>query len=184
MAVRHGTRSCYVHNHCRRPECVRASTVYERARSWRRRREAGVPVRSRELRNMSDLDIAWLAGLLEGEGAFFVQHVRASGNRRARTRIVVAVQMTDRDIVERIVQLTGLGTVRSYQPSNPRHRTTYRWAINALEPTVALMRVLRPLMGIRRQDQIDRCLAAVVQNGSTSPCQGEDRGFESRQSLL
>jgi hypothetical protein len=26
-AIAHGTRSCYVHNGCRRPECVAANTV-------------------------------------------------------------------------------------------------------------------------------------------------------------
>lgn len=48
-------------------------------------------------RRFSDIEIAWMAGLLEGEGCF-----TAEGGQRARFRYPrITLGMTDRDVVER-----------------------------------------------------------------------------------
>lgn len=47
---------------------------------------------------MRQIDIIWLAGLLEGEGCF---NVRPEKNGQAR----VSIEMTDKDIVERVSRL-------------------------------------------------------------------------------
>jgi hypothetical protein len=126
MARRHGTRSCYTLG-CRREECVKANATYERERLRSKR-----PPREKiDIRQISDLDLAWLAGLLEGEGAFILHQEPAIGARRARVIIRVAVHMTDRDVVERVRDIVGLGSVHRRPPGKPHHKETFRWAISA-----------------------------------------------------
>lgn len=160
MTRKHGTRSCYTLG-CRREECVRANATYERERLRSKR-----PEREKiDIRQMSDVDLAWLAGLLEGEGTFVVHHEPARERRRASVVIRIAVHMTDRDVVERVRDIVGLGTVLRRPPSKPHHKETFRWAISAKAPTLKLMQTLRPHMGERRAAQIDRCIQAVAANG-------------------
>jgi hypothetical protein len=160
MARKHGTRSCYTLG-CRREECVKANATYERGRLRSKR-----PVREEiDIRQISDVDLAWLAGLLEGEGAFMVHHEPTTETRRARVVIRIAVHMTDRDVVERVREIVGLGTVLRKPPGKRHHKETFRWAISAKAPTLKLMQILRPHMGERRTAQIDACLQAVAADG-------------------
>lgn len=160
MAIQHGTRSCYVRG-CRQPRCVKANAIYERERRWEKYQPKPRPV----LREISSVDLAWLAGLLEGEGAFMVQRVPASARQGARIRIRISLQMTDRDVVERVCDITGLGVVRSVKAQKAHHKDTFQWQVSAMKPVTDLMEQLRPLMGERRQGQIRACLAAIVEAG-------------------
>lgn len=63
---------------------------------------------------MREVDAAWLAGLLEGEGSFIVgSTVSSNGYTSYRTRISLA--MTDKDVVDRAAVL--MGAVVRQQPA-------------------------------------------------------------------
>jgi hypothetical protein len=135
--------------------------VYERDRRW----ERYAPKPRPQLRETNDVELAWLAGLLEGEGAFVVQHVKADARQAARVRVRVSLQMTDQDVVERVRTVVGLGKVGTYHPHSERHKDTYVWGISSKGVVVPLLQLLRPHMGQRRRTQIDACLAAVEAAG-------------------
>ena len=96
---------------------------------------------------MSNADLAWLAGLLEGEGSF--------GNWG------IEVCSTDRDVLERVSRLWGDRPIwiRSQAKSNIRcqPKTLYRVTL-PLRSAIPLLRVLINQMGSRRQLQIKRLL--------------------------
>ena len=77
--------------------------------------------------------------------------------------------MTDRDVVERVRDIVDTGKVWTYRPGKPHHKMTFKWASSAKAPTLALMQLLRPQMGERRQAQIDACISAVEEDGGI-PC--------------
>lgn len=160
MARTHGTRSCYTLG-CRRPECIEANAAYERER-LRNKQPVRRPVQIREI---SDVDLAWLAGLLEGEGTFILRREAATACQRERVIIRICVHMTDRDVVERVRDIVGVGTVLPRKPGKPHHKMTFQWIISAKAPTLELMRLLRPHMGERRRARIDACIKAVEENG-------------------
>ena len=114
---------------------------------------------------MSDTELAWLAGLLEGEGAFILQRVPPTEREAARIRIKVSLQMTDRDVVEKVRDIVGLGTVRRAKTAKDHYKPTYQWQISAMGAVAALLQLLAPHMGMRRQQQIAACLAAVEEAG-------------------
>lgn len=104
---------------------------------------------------MSEKELMYLAGLLEGEGSFL------AGAPSAPNKIRVTVQMTDRDVVEKVAVMFGDKAVLRAVPRNSRWKTTYRTTVTG-RAAADLMRRLYPHMGVRRRAQIDRVLAEYV----------------------
>ena len=73
---------------------------------------------------------------------------------------VIAVNMTDHDVMARLGRIFGR-KVHVVKPRNVRWRTSYQVRVHGLT-AVRWMSVLRPLMGSRRQAQIDRALASYA----------------------
>lgn len=105
---------------------------------------------------VSSEELHWLAGLLEGEGSFL------TGPPSAPRYPVVALQMTDEDVVARVAAMFGRKPGR-WQPREIRHQETHLVRITGAK-AVAWMLALRPLMGQRRRMQIDRAVASHEPN--------------------
>lgn len=94
-------------------------------------------------------DIAWLAGLLEGEASFMLRR----GNAK------IGIQMTDRDVVERAANL--LGVTIGLHSRQPKGKTTYlpvfHLAVHGIK-AIAWMMTLYTFMGERRQAKIAQIL--------------------------
>ena len=111
-----------------------------------------VPQKIRELAPIADDDLHWLAGLLDGEGSFL------AGPPSAPRSPAVQVSMADRDVVERAGALLGVAVM--VVPSRREGwRTAYSVRVRGA-PAVLWMERLRPLMGTRRREQIDRAVAS------------------------
>jgi hypothetical protein len=130
------------------------------------------------------IDVIWLAGLLEGEGCF---NIRPDKNNQVR----VSIEMTDRDIIERAAKLFGsnvsqraprvLGTCnlcgQSAQDCTVAQgynetlkeveryfnvtKRSYQTAIYG-DRARNLMRLVYPFMGQRRAAKIEECLGSLV----------------------
>lgn len=61
---------------------------------------------------MTDTDIAWVAGLLEGEG-YFGCRIATTKNRpgKAYLQVRICVNMTDEDVLRRAQSITGAGHI-------------------------------------------------------------------------
>jgi hypothetical protein len=105
---------------------------------------------------MTDIDAAWLAGLLEGEGYFQITKPR----HHHPTQVVIRLAMTDKDVVEKAAKL--LNNV----PINEKAKTTERKTIYAISLTKrdevekVLLQIL-PYMGSRRTQRINECLEVI-----------------------
>ena len=69
---------------------------------------------------------------------------------------VISVNVTDEDVVARLGR-----KVHVVRPRNARWQTSYQVRVTGAG-AVRLMTLLRPLMGLRRQGQIDRALACYA----------------------
>ncbi len=98
--------------------------------------------------------IAWLTGLLEGEGTFSVNRQSAE-----IAYPVMKVEMCDQGVVARVARLVGAPNVWRREAQKEGWNPTYIAAITG--PQAAMwMRQLRDSMGIRRRAAIDAALAA------------------------
>lgn len=92
----------------------------------------------------------WLCGIFEGEGTF----TKATPSMPRKPRM--SVGMTDQDVMERVVAMTGT-RMSVYYWADDRYRPVYRTEIVG-GSAVALMQLMRPQMSVRRQRQIDEAL--------------------------
>ena len=110
---------------------------------------------------MKPTDLAWLAGLLEGEGSFLKPPPSAP------KLAIVRVAMTDRDVIDRAAHLMGVGVI-SLTPKNPRHKLV--WIAQAKGTRARdLMLAIKPFMGERRSGQIDNALASATYRRGDGP---------------
>lgn len=88
-------------------------------------------------------ETAYLAGLLEGEGYFGINHGSPT----------ITLQMTDEDIVQRAKSIIGGGTIIKY-PSKLGHKILFMLQVHSIK-ALEVMKSIRPLMGLRRGQKID-----------------------------
>jgi hypothetical protein len=100
---------------------------------------------------------AWLAGLLEGEGCFYL-HAPNSARRSKQPKLVVQLRMTDKDVVERAATLMGGCKVRDDRPATETSKALYCATVYGLRAE-DVMRTVKPIMGERRAAKITECLA-------------------------
>lgn len=99
-------------------------------------------------------DLLWLAGLLEGEGAFDLHR-----GRYPRIRL----GMTDRDTVGRAASLMDSKIRLTLRPTP--NKPTWHAEISG-EKAAAIMREILPFMGARRSQKIAEILSGVAFAGS------------------
>jgi hypothetical protein len=88
-------------------------------------------------------EIAWAAGLFEGEGSAFI----ASQHRQPKMTLV----MTDQDVVERFQRVMGVGQVRTYGHNTGGRRKPYwMWTVQSRADVLVAASILLPHLGRRR----------------------------------
>lgn len=92
----------------------------------------------------------YIAGLLEGEGSF---------QKRGKRGISIQCHMTDLDVLEKLRQAIGQGSVSGpYKNSQEHHKLRYMYKVGSRDFCLMLLKLLHPLMGSRRQQQIQECI--------------------------
>lgn len=89
-----------------------------------------------------NIELAWTAGILEGEGYF--------------SRTGITVEMTDLDVVQKLQSLWG-GNLYYPKDRDPKWKTSYKWHLN-ISQSFKLMILIRDLMGVRRRARIDELI--------------------------
>jgi hypothetical protein len=93
--------------------------------------------------------VAWLAGLLEGEGSFVL--------RRNGTSLSIQLGMVDRDVVYRAREVMGSGSIN--ERILPSGKICYNLKVNHQDVAREWMVRLLPYMGERRAERIRSILA-------------------------
>lgn len=96
-------------------------------------------------------ELYWLAGLLEGEGSFCTAPPSSTQNG-----ILISLQMTDEDVIAKVSELFG---VKYSAPKlrNPKHKQAYQLSLRGRRAKEVML-MIKPLMSLRRQQQIQRAL--------------------------
>ncbi len=103
-------------------------------------------------RKMSELELGWVTGFLEGEGYF-------GSHAKSRSPCVIVSQV-QREPLERLMRYTGLGTVRGpYARQSSRQSPIHRWTSEGGRIIPPFLKTIRPMMSPRRQTQIDTAIS-------------------------
>jgi len=96
------------------------------------------------MKDTTEVENAWAAGLLEGEGSFFT---KTNGHTP-----IVSCQMTDLDVLDSLHSLFG-GNLRSYDKRESHHKQSWTWSISG-DKAINLLEKILPYMHQRRTEKI------------------------------
>lgn len=101
-------------------------------------------------------ELYWVAGLFEGEG-----HIAAyrRGVYNNRCIISIQIQLTDRDVLEEVRRILGIGYIGNGRIPNGSKKVAYMYSITDKKQAVGLLMTMYPLLKSRRQAKIREALA-------------------------
>lgn len=98
-----------------------------------------------------DHNIAWAAGLIEGEGCFTIVK-NSKAKKKASAKLVV--QMNDKDVLDRLYSVFNVGKIY-YRPPRNTSKESWSWTVYKSSDLTLVADQIYPLMGTRRQRKID-----------------------------
>ena len=102
------------------------------------------------------LDIAWAAGIIEGEGTMGLYRSSRTSHRHP----TVALSMTDRDIVVRVHHICGFGGSIMDNPERSRFGRKRQYKINATGArAIGIIMTIYQFLGERRRQRAGQILA-------------------------
>lgn len=96
-------------------------------------------------------DIAWAAGLFEGEGCI-AEHTGGWG---------LQLLMTDADVVLRFEAIAGAGSTNARKPAPENHKIVYVWRTRRAQEVERLLGLFLPYLGQRRRGVAETALASL-----------------------
>jgi hypothetical protein len=129
--------------------------------------------------------LAWAAGLFEGEGCF------GTYRRKAQRIVLASLAMTDGDVVRRFVAIVGVGEVHGPRQRREGEQPLYEWAVKAAPDVLKVIELLSPWLGVRRAAKALEVAAVAAtigpHNGLRTHCrrghlyEGENLVMETRK---
>ncbi len=101
-------------------------------------------------------DIAWSAGIFEGEGWCGVTKVRQKGGSYMRLRSIIS--MTDEDVVCRLKAIWGIGCLSRRKPQGDRRKEVFTWEVTNRQARQFLL-TIATFLGERRLAQMKGAMA-------------------------
>lgn len=98
------------------------------------------------LNSMSKEQVAWLAGLLDGEGSFLVR----------KNTGCIKIEMTDKDVLLRLQEIIGVGNVSKTRKRISHYKQSWTWNTGRKNTVQQLIILVYPWLSARRKQQIQR----------------------------
>lgn len=122
------------------------------------------------------VDIAWVAGIIEGEGCI---NIRRPANKYPLA--VCTVAMTDFDIIRRLHEVTGIGRVngKRVDKRGSNRKPTLSWTVAKQRDLARLLLAIAPLMGERRRGKILKAAETLAPGAPSHAIQhGTRKGYD------
>lgn len=149
------------------------------------------------MNEMTDVEIAWVSGIFEGEGCISIRK-RGRGrdfnlDKGIKYEISLNVSMTDKDVVDSLQEKTGAGTVR---PINSKalvsrgNKQLYRWTVSKRYDCIELLHYMLPYLHSRRTEKALEALERAEEAQreydyhGTSPGAIRQRKFRDKNDIL
>lgn len=104
------------------------------------------------MRTMTRIDRAWVAAIIEGEGTF---------GHPARPCGRIRVVMTDRDVIQRLQDVTGLGLIHNRGRRLAHHKDAWDWLVTRRANVCALSEEIAPILLSRRRTSLEPAFLAM-----------------------
>ena len=101
--------------------------------------------------NMTPDQVAWVAGILEGEGSFV-----------SSQSVSIRVTMTDLDILERLQKVTGVGRIYDTTRRKDTHKEAWIWTVQRRAHIRHIIEAVLPWLGKRRTVAANKLLERIA----------------------
>jgi len=105
----------------------------------------------REQINRTSQEIAWAAGLFEGEGSSY----------KTRTGVRIELSSCDEDVVDEFARIMNCGTISKRE--RPPYKPHWRWYTNKRDDVIEILTFLLPYLGKRRTENAQAVLEKARQ---------------------
>ncbi len=102
---------------------------------------------------VSDFELGWLVGIIEGEGSISCRYNKKTGYLCAE----LTVSSTDEDMVDRLHDLYP-GKSAYVKKYKNHYKEQYIWAVTSRQGIRTIVNTIYPYMGKRRKEKIDQVL--------------------------
>ena len=100
--------------------------------------------------DLSIENVAWFAGLFEGEGCFFKDWRKRSTSKRGTVpQYTIKIKMTDKDVIDKLHRLFG-GNIYVDKKQSEHHKQPYSWYLCRKADVERLITAALPFFGDRR----------------------------------
>tara|TARA_Y100001951_G_C11238857_1_gene239207 strand:+ start:530 stop:859 length:330 start_codon:yes stop_codon:yes gene_type:complete len=94
-------------------------------------------------------NLAYLAGIVDGEGYFFLETARKNYKIP-----VLGVEMAEKDVITAFSDYFNCGYLFIRAPKQPHHKLLYRWRVRG-RPAITILKKMYKYFSIRRQKNAD-----------------------------
>ena len=102
-------------------------------------------------------DLAWAAGVFEGEGCICCYKIP---NRKDSRRVMLAITMSDEDIVQRIYEIFKVGSFKGPYKKKDK-KTLWTWAVQNMAGCHSVLTEIYPYLGKRRKEKADEMIKEI-----------------------
>jgi len=115
------------------------------------------------MKSKNIVDLAWLAGIIDGEGSIFVmKQSRKDRDRMFNYILRMSVQSTDRIMAFECMKITGEGATMDAPTKKENRSNTYKWQISGRK-AAHLLEELLPFLRVKK----DQAEAAILFQSTT-----------------
>ena len=97
-------------------------------------------------------DLAWAAGLFEGEGCITV--INPEGHKSSRGGPRLALNSTDEDVLQKFIGVVGCGRMNGPYHNGPRRKPIWHWVCGGFENVQAICAMFWHFLCTRRRARI------------------------------
>lgn len=97
----------------------------------------------KKLKPMSEVELAYLAGLIDGEGTITLCKPRASSKYKVPQ---ISMASTSYELIKIVADMTGIGHVSQKKKYQDHHSQSYTWQCTNSKQVIALLRALLPYL--------------------------------------
>ncbi len=108
---------------------------------------------------ISDADIAWAAGLFEGEGTFDLGRVSKDRHTGDRVYARASLGTTDEDVLLRFQAIVGVGSVNKARQMMRSGKKMWYWKAATRDDVEHVAELFRPWLGTRRLARMTEVLS-------------------------
>lgn len=99
----------------------------------------------------TDVELAWLAGIVDGEGSIFIMKAARKDRARSFNYVLrVSVQSTDRIMARSCYEISGEGACMDAVTKQDNNSNTYKWQVSCTKASETLKKLL-PYLRVKKQ---------------------------------